>query len=59
MTAAEAGPDDEKSRSIWPSAAVWLPNPVPYSQKFAPTFSGVPSPAIGSPSLRGHLGNVG
>ncbi len=59
MTEGELCPDNEKSGSIWPSVAVWMPNPLPYGQKLISTFLEARSSAAIGPSLGSHLGNVG
>ncbi len=59
MTEGEGWTDNEKSGSIWPSAAVWMPSPLPYDQKLVATFPEAPSAATIGPSSRSHLGNVG
>ena len=59
MTEREVCPENEKSDSIWPSVAVWMPNHLPYGQKRVSIFSETRSSATIGPSLRGHLRNVG
>ncbi len=45
MTEGQVCPDNEESGSIWPSAAVWMPSPLPYGQKLDLTFLEAPSSA--------------
>ncbi len=59
MTEGEVCPDNEKSGSIWPSTAIWMPSPLPYGQKLIATFPEAPSAATIGPRLKSHLGNVG
>ncbi len=51
--------NNEKSSSIWPLAAVWIPSFLPYGQKLVSTFPEAPSSAIIGSRLTGPLGNVG